>query len=56
MAQALGLEISGIAGQVLKANKENLIDQEEAGQKFRELLNGRRLNRRFYKVLLEKIK
>jgi predicted nucleic acid-binding protein len=56
MAIVHGLEISGIAGQVLKANKENLIDKEEAGQKFRELFNGRRLNRRFYEVLLEKIK
>lgn len=56
MALALGLEISGIAGQVLKANKKNLIDKEEASQKLGELFNGKRINRRFYEVLVEKIK
>jgi predicted nucleic acid-binding protein len=51
----LGLEISGIAGQVLKAKEKKIIDKEEAVQKFKELFEGGRLNRKLYESLLQNI-
>jgi predicted nucleic acid-binding protein len=51
-AVALGLETSGIAGQIIKARVKGIIKKEEAIQKFKELFDGGRLNRKLYESLL----
>lgn len=55
VAQTLGLSISGIAGQVLKALRDGALSIQEAEEKLRELLTAGRINRRIYRGLLEEI-
>ncbi|ACK73902.1 conserved hypothetical protein (plasmid) [Gloeothece citriformis PCC 7424] len=55
IAQQLGLKFSGIAGQILKANRENLITSEEAKKKLGELLNNGRIGQKMYNELANAI-
>lgn len=50
--QELGLKFSGIAGQILKANRQNLITNEEARKKLGELLKAGRIGKRMYNELV----
>lgn len=56
VAQSLGLKISGIAGQILKAYRENLISVTAAQANLRELLQAGRIGKRLYNGLLEALK
>ncbi len=51
VAKNAGLQISGIAGQVLKALERGLIGRQEALDKLGELFRNRRLDRRSYEEL-----
>lgn len=53
IAKASNLVISGIAGVVLKAYRENMIPLVEAENKLRELYLGGRINRVLYDTLLK---
>lgn len=55
VAQALGLSISGIAGQIFKAACTGVIPAPEAEKKLGELLAAGRINRRVYRGLLEAV-
>jgi predicted nucleic acid-binding protein len=50
-AQGLGLRISGIAGQVVKAFRAGLISSREAQDKLRELFEAGRINRKLHTAL-----
>ncbi len=52
VAQSVGIQISGVAGQILKAFRQGLIAATEAQDKLSELLRGGRINRRIYEALL----
>ena len=52
VAQGMGLSISGIAGQVLKAFRQGAITAQEARSKLRELLQAGRINRKVHEALL----
>ena len=52
VAQSMGLQISGVAGQILKAVRQGIIAATEAQDKLSELLRGGRINRRIYEALL----
>jgi predicted nucleic acid-binding protein len=52
VAQGMGISISGIAGQVLKAFRQGGITAQEARNKLRELLQAGRINRKIYDGLL----
>ena len=52
VAQGMGISISGIAGQVLKAFRQGAIPAQEAHNKLRELLQAGRINRKIYEALL----
>jgi predicted nucleic acid-binding protein len=52
VAQGMGISISGIAGQVLKAFRQGAITAQEAHNKLRELLQAGRINRKIYEALL----
>ena len=49
VAQDLGLQFSGIAGQILKAQRLSLISGSEAQEKFTELLRTGHLGKRLYR-------
>jgi predicted nucleic acid-binding protein len=51
-AQRLGIPISGIAGQVLKAFRQGIIPAPEAVAKLRQLLQSGRINRKIYEGLI----
>jgi len=55
-ARSLGLHISGIAGQVVKAFRLGLISNDEAQDKLRELLGAGRINRKIYEALVETVR
>jgi predicted nucleic acid-binding protein len=55
-ARSLGLQISGIAGQVVKAFRAGLISSEEAQDKLRELLEAGRINRKLHAGLAETVR
>jgi predicted nucleic acid-binding protein len=48
----MGISISGIAGQVLKAFRQGAITAQEARNKLQELLQAGRINRKIYEALL----
>lgn len=48
LAQSLGLQISGIAGQILKAYREEIIEIVEVKQKLKELLKAGRIGNKMY--------
>lgn len=50
-ARSLGVQISGIAGQVLKAFRAGLISSSEAQDKFLELFEAGRINRKIHAAL-----
>jgi predicted nucleic acid-binding protein len=53
VALKLGLEISGIAGQVVKAFRHRIVDKAEAASKLQQLLNGGRINQKIYSALMK---
>ena len=55
-ARSLGLQISGIAGQVVKAFRAGLISSREAQDKLRELFEAGRINRKIYTALAETVR
>jgi predicted nucleic acid-binding protein len=50
-ARSLGLQISGIAGQIVKAFRAGLISSREAQDKLRELFEAGRINRKLHTAL-----
>jgi len=52
VAQSLGIQISGIAGQILKAFRQGSISVIEAQAKLSDLLRAGRINRKIYEALL----
>ena len=52
VAQSVGLQISGVAGQIVKAFRQGIIAAPETQDKLGELLRGGRINRRMYEALL----
>jgi predicted nucleic acid-binding protein len=52
IAQNIGIRISGIAGQILKAFRQSVIPATEARDKLNELFQGGRINRKIYDALL----
>lgn len=52
VARGMGISISGIAGQVLKAFRQGAITAQEARNKLRELFQAGRINRKLYEALL----
>jgi predicted nucleic acid-binding protein len=55
VARQLGITISGIAGQVLRAFREKILTREEALGKLQELFAAGRINTRIYRGLVEEI-
>jgi predicted nucleic acid-binding protein len=55
MARGLGISISGIAGQILKAFRQGSLTAQEARDKLLELLQAGRINRKIYEALLAAI-
>lgn len=52
IAQSVGIQISGIAGQIIKALRQDLIAATEAQNKLSELLRAGRMTRKIYETLL----
>jgi hypothetical protein len=52
VAQSVGLQISGIAGQIIKAFRQSIIAAADAQDKLSELLRAGRINRKIYEALL----
>lgn len=52
VAQSVGIQISGIVGQILKAFRQGSISAPEAQAKLSELLRAGRINRKIYEALL----
>jgi predicted nucleic acid-binding protein len=52
VAQNVGIQISGIAGQIVKALRQQVISATEANSKLDELLRAGRINRKIYEALL----
>jgi predicted nucleic acid-binding protein len=52
VAQNLGLQISGIAGQIIKAFRQGILSATEAQDKLSELLRAGRINQKIYEALL----
>ncbi len=55
VARGLGIAISGIAGQILKAFRQGSLTAQEARNKLLELLQAGRINRKIYEALLAAI-
>jgi predicted nucleic acid-binding protein len=56
VARQLGVSISGIAGQVLRAFREQILTAEETLNKLHELFTSRRINTRIYRGLVETVR
>ena len=52
VAQSVGLQISGIAGQIIKAFRQGILSATEAQDNLSELLGAGRINRKIYEALL----
>ena len=52
VAQSVGIQISGIAGQILKAFRQDIISATEAHDRLDELFRAGRINRKIYDALL----
>lgn len=52
IALSAGLQISGIAGQIVKAFKLGVLDKVETNQKLEELFIGGRINQEIFKALV----
>ena len=55
VAQSLSLSISGIAGQIIRAFRQQIIAAAEARTKLSELLQAGRINRKIYEALIAAI-
>jgi len=55
IARSLGLKVSGIAKQIIIANRKNLIDFYDAERKLKELLKAHRINQRIYDMVRRNI-
>lgn len=55
VARGLGIHISGIAGQIVKAFRQGIISAAEACDKLSELLQAGRINRKIYEALIAAI-
>ena len=55
VARSAGIQISGIAGQIVKAFRQGIISATEAHDKLSELLRAGRINRKIYEALLAAI-
>ncbi len=51
-AQAAGVPISGVAGQIVKARRQNIITTEEARAMLKEMVAHHRINERIYEGLV----
>lgn len=56
VARALGIHISGIAGQLLKAAREEVISVEDASTKLVELMRAGRINRQIFEAVHDAMK
>ena len=56
VARKLGLDISGIAGQLLKAAQEEVISVDSASAKLTELRRAGRINRQIFEAVSTAIK
>lgn len=56
VALSAGLKISGIAGQIIKAFREKVIDKTETESKLQELFSTGRINRKIFNSLLDAVK
>ena len=54
VAQGLGIAISGIAGQILKAFRQGSLTAQEARKKLLELFKAGRINRKIYEAMLSR--
>jgi len=52
VAQSVGIEISGIAGQILKAFRQGIFSATEAHDRLDEMFRAGRINRKIYDALL----
>lgn len=55
VAGSLGIAVSGIAGQVIKAFRSDIIDRQEAISKLTQLLNSGRINRKIFHALVQAV-
>lgn len=55
IALSIGIKISGIAGQIIKAQRNQLISPQEAKYKLEEIYQAGRINRKIYTALLESL-
>jgi predicted nucleic acid-binding protein len=55
VARGLGIAISGIAGQILQAFRQEILTAQEARNKLQELFQAGRINRKIYEALLAAI-
>jgi len=55
VARGLGISISGLAGQILKAFRQRSLTAQEARDKLQELFQAGRINRKIYEALLASI-
>lgn len=55
VAQSVGIQISGIAGQIIKAFRQDVITATQARDKLNELFRAGRINRKIYETLLAAI-
>jgi predicted nucleic acid-binding protein len=55
IAKQLGLKFSGIAGQIIKAHRENIICADDGRKKLRELLQNGRIGKKMYDELIKTI-
>lgn len=56
VAPQLGVSISGIAGQVLKAFQENILRTEDSLNHLDELFTSRRINTKIYQGLVQTVR
>lgn len=56
IASNAGLKISGIAGQIIRANRKGIIDKRDAHMKLKELFDHGRINRKIYNMLNQVLK
>jgi len=54
-AESIGVSISGIAGQIIKATRLEIISQQEGLRKAEELYNCKRINKNLFKALNKKL-
>jgi len=53
IAQSANIHISGIAGQIMKAYKDKIINKKEAKDKLEEMFQAGRINKKIYNSLIQ---